>query len=112
MEVNELDPERRLRRRGRGDQGQQGQPGPQAPDVIDVGLSFGPSATADGLLQPYKVADWDTIPDTAKDCRRQLVGRLLRRALVRDEHGRRPESAEGLGGPPEARVQGQDRARR
>lgn len=26
--------------------------GPQAPDVIDVGLSFGPSAKAENLLQP------------------------------------------------------------
>jgi putative spermidine/putrescine transport system substrate-binding protein len=42
-------------------------PGPQAPDVIDVGLSFGPQAVTDGLLQPYKVSTWDTIPDTAKD---------------------------------------------
>ena len=42
-------------------------PGPQAPDVIDVGLSFGPDAKAEGLIQPYKVATWDTIPDDAKD---------------------------------------------
>ena len=42
-------------------------PGPQAPDVIDVGLSFGPQAKTDGLLQPYKVSTWDTIPATAKD---------------------------------------------
>jgi len=41
--------------------------GPQAPDVIDVGLSFGPSAKADGLIQPYKVSTWDSIPDNAKD---------------------------------------------
>ena len=41
--------------------------GPQAPDVIDVGLSFGPSAKAEGLLQPYKVSTWKSIPDTAKD---------------------------------------------
>lgn len=41
--------------------------GPQAPDVIDVGLSFGPSAKADGLIQPYKVSTWSTIPDSAKD---------------------------------------------
>ena len=44
-----------------------GNTGPQAPDVIDVGLSFGPAAQAEGLLQPYKVAGWDTIPDDAKD---------------------------------------------
>ncbi|GGH46767.1 extracellular solute-binding protein [Frigidibacter albus] len=41
--------------------------GPQAPDVLDVGLSFGPAAQAEGLLQPYKVATWDTIPEDAKD---------------------------------------------
>ena len=41
--------------------------GPQAPDVIDVGLSFGPQAKADKLLQPYKVATWDSIPAAQKD---------------------------------------------
>ena len=41
--------------------------GPQAPDVIDVGLAFGPSAMAEGLLQPYKVSTWDEIPAEVKD---------------------------------------------
>lgn len=41
--------------------------GPQAPDVIDVGLSFGPAAKAEGLIQPYKVSTWDSIPADAKD---------------------------------------------
>jgi len=41
--------------------------GPQAPDVLDVGLAFGPSAKAEGLTQPYKVATWDEIPDNIKD---------------------------------------------
>ena len=41
--------------------------GPQAPDVIDVGLSFGPAAKAEGLIQAYKVSTWDSIPDSAKD---------------------------------------------
>jgi putative spermidine/putrescine transport system substrate-binding protein len=41
--------------------------GPQAPDVLDVGLAFGPSAQAEGLLQPYKVAVWDSIPEGIKD---------------------------------------------
>ena len=41
--------------------------GPQAPDVIDVGLSFGPSAKADGLLAPYKVQTWSSIPADIKD---------------------------------------------
>src|SRR5262245_36164725 len=65
--VNELNPDA-----GSGDEieaikANKGNKGPQAPDVIDVGLSFGPSAKADGLIQPYKVATWDTIPDSAKD---------------------------------------------
>ena len=41
--------------------------GPQAPDVIDVGLAFGPQAMEEGLIQPYKVATWDSIPESAKD---------------------------------------------
>jgi putative spermidine/putrescine transport system substrate-binding protein len=41
--------------------------GPQAPDVLDIGLSFGPAAQSEGLLQPYKVSTWDTIPADAKD---------------------------------------------
>jgi putative spermidine/putrescine transport system substrate-binding protein len=44
-----------------------GNTGPQAPDVIDVGLSFGPAAKDEGLIQPYKVATWDSIPEDAKD---------------------------------------------
>jgi putative spermidine/putrescine transport system substrate-binding protein len=67
LEVNELDPNA-----GSGDEieaikANQNNPGPSAPDVIDVGLSFGPSAKSENLLQPYKVATWDTIPDDAKD---------------------------------------------
>jgi putative spermidine/putrescine transport system substrate-binding protein len=45
----------------------QGAADPDGPDVIDVGLSFGPSAKKDGLLQPYKVSNWSTIPDSTKD---------------------------------------------
>jgi putative spermidine/putrescine transport system substrate-binding protein len=41
--------------------------GPQAPDVVDVGLSFGPSGKAEGLFMPYKVATWETIPADVKD---------------------------------------------
>jgi putative spermidine/putrescine transport system substrate-binding protein len=65
--VNELNPDA-----GSGDEieaikANKDNKGPQAPDVIDVGLSFGPSAKAEGLLQPYKVSTWDSIPDSAKD---------------------------------------------
>ena len=67
LAVNELDPGA-----GSGDEieaikANKDNPGPQAPDVIDVGLAFGPSAKAEGLLQPYKVATWDTIPTEVKD---------------------------------------------
>ncbi|KFI27684.1 iron ABC transporter substrate-binding protein [Haematobacter massiliensis] len=41
--------------------------GPQAPDVIDVGFSFGPQAKEEGLIMPYKVSSWETIPEAAKD---------------------------------------------
>jgi putative spermidine/putrescine transport system substrate-binding protein len=67
LKVNELNPDA-----GSGDEieaikANKSNKGPQAPDVIDVGLSFGPTAKADGLLQPYKVSTWDTIPDDQKD---------------------------------------------
>src|SRR3954469_12960510 len=67
LTVNELNPDA-----GSGDEveaikANKGNTGPQAPDVIDVGLSFGPTAKSEGLLQPYKVSTWDSIPADAKD---------------------------------------------
>ena len=67
LKMNELNPDG-----GSGDEveaikANKGNKGPQAPDVIDVGLSFGPSAMKEGLLQPYKVSTWDSIPDNQKD---------------------------------------------
>ncbi len=67
LEVNELNPDA-----GSGDEieaikANKDNPGPQAPDVIDVGFAFGPSSKAEGLIQPYKVSTWDSIPDDAKD---------------------------------------------
>lgn len=67
LEVNELDPNA-----GSGDEleairANKDNKGPQAPDVIDVGFAFGPQAKEEGLIQPYKVATWDTIPDEVKD---------------------------------------------
>jgi len=67
LQVNELDPNA-----GSGDEveaikANKGSTGPQAPDVIDVGLSFGPSAKSEDLLMPYKVATWESIPTSAKD---------------------------------------------
>jgi putative spermidine/putrescine transport system substrate-binding protein len=67
LTINELDPNA-----GSGDEvnaikANAGNSGPQAPDVIDVGFAFGPPAKQDGLLQPYKVSTWSTIPDDVKD---------------------------------------------
>jgi putative spermidine/putrescine transport system substrate-binding protein len=67
IKVNELNPDA-----GSGDEieairANKGNKGPQAPDVIDVGLSFGPSAKKEALTLPYKVATWNTIPDDLKD---------------------------------------------
>ena len=67
ISVNELNPNA-----GSGDEieaikANKANKGPQAPDVIDVGLAFGPSAKAAGLLQPYKVSTWDSIPADMKD---------------------------------------------
>jgi len=44
-----------------------GNSGPQNPDVIDVGFVWGQLAQDQGLLQPYKVATWDSIPEEIKD---------------------------------------------
>nr|WP_255603324.1 extracellular solute-binding protein [Oscillochloris sp. ZM17-4] len=44
-----------------------GNSGPQNPDVIDVGFNWGSQLKADKLVQPYKVATWDSIPATLKD---------------------------------------------
>jgi putative spermidine/putrescine transport system substrate-binding protein len=48
--------------------------GPQAPDVIDVGLSFGPSAKAEGLIQPYKVRPGIRSRTGAKDAEGHWYG--------------------------------------
>ena len=65
--INELNPDAGSADEIEAIKANKGNTGPQAPDVIDVGLSFGPTAKADGLIQPYKVSTWDTIPDSAKD---------------------------------------------
>jgi putative spermidine/putrescine transport system substrate-binding protein len=67
LKLNELNPDG-----GSGDEveaikANKGNMGPQAPDVIDVGLAFGPSSKKDGLIQPYKVSTWDSIPADQKD---------------------------------------------
>ncbi len=39
---------------------------PDTPDVIDVGMAFASGAESEGLLQPYKVSTWESIPADAK----------------------------------------------
>ncbi len=38
--------------------------GPQAPDIVDVGYAYGKTGKDAGQYQPYKVSNWDKIPDT------------------------------------------------
>ncbi|MDE1712462.1 ABC transporter substrate-binding protein, partial (plasmid) [Chromobacterium amazonense] len=67
IKVNELNPDAGSADELEAIKANKNNKGPQAPDVIDVGLSFGPQAKAQGLLQPYKVSTWKTIPDNVKD---------------------------------------------
>lgn len=67
LSVNELNPNAGSADELEAIKANKGNTGPQAPDVIDVGLSFGPAAKEQGLLQPYKVSTWDSIPTDAKD---------------------------------------------
>ena len=60
--INELNPDAGSADEIEAIKANKGNTGPQAPDVIDVGLSFGPSSKAEGLIQAYKVSTWDSIP--------------------------------------------------
>lgn len=67
LTVNELNPDAGSAQELEAVRANKDNKGPQAPDVVDVGFSFGPAAQKEGLLQPYKVSTWDTIPDDVKD---------------------------------------------
>ncbi|HUX50829.1 MAG TPA: extracellular solute-binding protein [Spirochaetia bacterium] len=67
IRINELNPDGSSGEELQSIKANEGNKGPQAPDVIDVGLAFGPQAKAAGLLAPYKVSTWNTIPDSVKD---------------------------------------------
>ena len=41
--------------------------GDQNPDVVDVGISYGPTGKDEGLFAKYKSTVWDSIPDNLKD---------------------------------------------
>jgi len=44
-----------------------GSDGPEAPDVVDVGPPFAELAREQGLLRPYRVRTWRTIPAAARE---------------------------------------------
>lgn len=67
LEVNELNPDAGSADEIEAIKANKDNTGPQAPDVIDVGFAFGESSKAEGLIQPYKVSTWDSIPAEAKD---------------------------------------------
>ena len=67
IKINELNPDGSSQQEVDAIKANKANKGPAAPDVIDVGLAFGPQAKTDGLITPYKVATWDSIPATDKD---------------------------------------------
>ena len=67
IKLNELNPDGSSGEEIEAIKANKGNKGRQAPDVIDVGLSFGPQVKSEGLVAPYKVASWATIPDSVKD---------------------------------------------
>ncbi len=66
IEVNELNPDGASADEIEAVKANKDNKGPQAPDVLDVGYSFGPQLIEEGLVQPYKVSTWDSIPNDAK----------------------------------------------
>lgn len=67
IKVNELNPDGSSGEEIEAIKANKDNKGPQSPDVVDLGISFGPQAKKDGLLQPYKVSTWDSIPNDIKD---------------------------------------------
>lgn len=67
IRVNELNPDGSSGEELEAIRANKNNKGPQAPDVIDIGYSFGPIAKEEGLIVPYKVSTWDTIPADIKD---------------------------------------------
>ena len=67
LTINELNPDGSSGDEIEAIKANKGNTGPQAPDVVDVGFAFGTSSKAEGLLMPYKVSTWDSIPAEVKD---------------------------------------------
>ena len=73
--------------------------------MIDVGFSYGPSAKTEGLIQPYKVSTWDTIPDELKDPEGYWYGDYYGVLSFEVNKDIVQNRTAGLGGPPEGRLQ-------
>lgn len=67
LEVNELNPDAGFGEEIEAIKANKQNKDLQAPDVIDVGFAFGTSAKEQGLIQPYKVSTWNSIPADTKD---------------------------------------------
>lgn len=67
MKVNELNPSAGSMDELEAIRANKDSKGPLAPDVIDIGWRYTRTAMEEGLVAPYKVADWESIPITAKD---------------------------------------------
>ena len=67
LKVNELNPDAGSADELEAIRANKDSKGPQAPDVIDIGVAHTETAMNDGLIAKYKVADWATIPDDAKN---------------------------------------------
>ncbi len=66
IKVNELNPDASSAEEIEAIKANKESKGPQAPDVIDVGYAFGPQLIEEGLVMPYKVSTWDSIPANLK----------------------------------------------
>jgi putative spermidine/putrescine transport system substrate-binding protein len=67
LELNELNPDGTSTDEIDAVKKQRADPAFPAPDVLDVGLEYADSGKMEGLFAPYKVATWQSIPDTLKD---------------------------------------------
>lgn len=64
--VTELDPDANSSQEMSAIREAKADPNKPAPDVLDIGPSFGEQGQQEGLLLPYKVSYWDSIPTIAK----------------------------------------------
>jgi putative spermidine/putrescine transport system substrate-binding protein len=64
VKINSLDPNAGSADELAAIEANKGNKGPQAPDIVDVGYAYGAQGIDQGLYAPYKVSNWDKIPDT------------------------------------------------